>query len=154
MIPNNYSNRAADFRGGRTCWKDSILAALHQSNLYKGIVRQKNSFINENSSIPENVKFIETYNVKDIKKQYLLKQLSWMFLSQIKGPEKTLEERRSSLDAEIDSLTSILADLESSSPYKPRGTQVHEQNLTPSLNQLNWCSVVLSNQTVLISFMF
>lgn len=38
---------------------------------------------------------------------------------QIKGPEKTLEERRSSLDAEIDSLTSILADLESSSPYKP-----------------------------------
>lgn len=42
---------------------------------------------------------------------------------QMKGPEKTLEERRSSLDAEIDSLTSILADLESSSPYKPRITQ-------------------------------
>ncbi|XP_029939184.1 lipoma-preferred partner [Salarias fasciatus] len=42
---------------------------------------------------------------------------------QMKGPEKTLEERRSSLDAEIDSLTSILADLESSSPYKPRTTQ-------------------------------
>ncbi|KAI5628295.1 lipoma-preferred partner [Silurus asotus] len=42
---------------------------------------------------------------------------------QIKGPEKTLEERRSSLDAEIDSLTSILADLESSSPYKSRSTQ-------------------------------
>lgn len=41
---------------------------------------------------------------------------------QMKGPEKTLEERRSSLDAEIDSLTSILADLESSSPYKPRNT--------------------------------
>ncbi|KAF6120098.1 LIM domain containing preferred translocation partner in lipoma [Phyllostomus discolor] len=37
---------------------------------------------------------------------------------------KTLEERRSSLDAEIDSLTSILADLESSSPYKPRPPQV------------------------------
>ncbi|XP_019359017.1 PREDICTED: lipoma-preferred partner [Gavialis gangeticus] len=36
---------------------------------------------------------------------------------------KTLEERRSSLDAEIDSLTSILADLESSSPYKPRVQQ-------------------------------
>ncbi|KAM9007608.1 lipoma-preferred partner isoform 1-T7 [Ara ararauna] len=36
---------------------------------------------------------------------------------------KTLEERRSSLDAEIDSLTSILADLESSSPYKPRTQQ-------------------------------
>ncbi|XP_051569154.1 lipoma-preferred partner homolog isoform X1 [Myxocyprinus asiaticus] len=42
---------------------------------------------------------------------------------QIKGPEKTLEERRSSLDAEIDSLTSILADLESSSPYKPHTPQ-------------------------------
>ncbi|XP_053169030.1 lipoma-preferred partner [Hemicordylus capensis] len=36
---------------------------------------------------------------------------------------KTLEERRSSLDAEIDSLTSILADLENSSPYKPRTQQ-------------------------------
>lgn len=36
---------------------------------------------------------------------------------------KTLEERRSSLDAEIDSLTSILADLECSSPYKPRPPQ-------------------------------
>ncbi|XP_044525444.1 lipoma-preferred partner [Gracilinanus agilis] len=36
---------------------------------------------------------------------------------------KTLEERRSSLDAEIDSLTSILADLECSSPYKPRSQQ-------------------------------
>lgn len=33
---------------------------------------------------------------------------------------KTIEERRSSLDAEIDSLTSILADLECSLPYKPR----------------------------------
>ncbi|KAK1795754.1 hypothetical protein P4O66_001233 [Electrophorus voltai] len=42
---------------------------------------------------------------------------------QIKGPAKTLEERRSSLDAEIDSLTSILADLESSSPYKTRAPQ-------------------------------
>ncbi|CAG05655.1 unnamed protein product, partial [Tetraodon nigroviridis] len=41
----------------------------------------------------------------------------------VKGPEKTLEERRASLDAEIDSLTSILADLEGSSPYKPRSTQ-------------------------------
>lgn len=37
---------------------------------------------------------------------------------------KTLEERRSSLDAEIDSLTSILADLECSSPYKPRAPPV------------------------------
>nr|BAC26401.1 unnamed protein product [Mus musculus] len=36
---------------------------------------------------------------------------------------KTLEERRSSLDAEIDSLTSILADLDCSSPYKPRPPQ-------------------------------
>ncbi|XP_064186823.1 lipoma-preferred partner isoform X1 [Anguilla rostrata] len=42
---------------------------------------------------------------------------------QVKGPAKTLEERRSSLDAEIDSLTSILADLENSSPYKPRDQQ-------------------------------
>ncbi|XP_062853307.1 lipoma-preferred partner [Trichomycterus rosablanca] len=42
---------------------------------------------------------------------------------QIRRPEKTLEERRSSLDAEIDSLTSILADLESSSPYKSRTPQ-------------------------------
>ncbi|KAL1023387.1 hypothetical protein UPYG_G00040190 [Umbra pygmaea] len=40
-----------------------------------------------------------------------------------RGPEKTLEERRSSLDAEIDSLTSILADLESSSPSKPYKAQ-------------------------------
>ncbi|XP_070609953.1 lipoma-preferred partner [Erythrolamprus reginae] len=39
------------------------------------------------------------------------------------GSGKTLEERRSSLDAEIDSLTSILEDLESSSPYKPRSQQ-------------------------------
>ncbi|XP_023810251.1 lipoma-preferred partner homolog [Oryzias latipes] len=53
---------------------------------------------------------------------------------QIKGPEKTLEERRSSLDAEIDSLTSILADLENSSPSKPRSTQnpVSSQSSTPS----------------------
>ncbi|KAG5847505.1 hypothetical protein ANANG_G00126760 [Anguilla anguilla] len=45
------------------------------------------------------------------------------FNVQMRGPEKTLEERRSSLDAEIDSLTSILADLENSSPYKPRPQQ-------------------------------
>lgn len=50
---------------------------------------------------------------------------------QVKGPEKTLEERRSSLDAEIDSLTSILADLESSSPYKPRSTQ-NSGSMAPS----------------------
>ncbi|NWS96797.1 LPP protein, partial [Mionectes macconnelli] len=43
---------------------------------------------------------------------------------QVNPGGKTLEERRSSLDAEIDSLTSILADLESSSPYKPRTQQV------------------------------
>ncbi|XP_048338899.1 lipoma-preferred partner homolog [Sphaerodactylus townsendi] len=41
---------------------------------------------------------------------------------------KTLEERRSSLDAEIDSLTSILADLENSSPYKPRTPQVRARS--------------------------
>ncbi|KAG8581569.1 hypothetical protein GDO81_007719 [Engystomops pustulosus] len=46
-----------------------------------------------------------------------------MFNIQINTGGKTLEERRSSLDAEIDSLTSILADLESSSPYKPRTSQ-------------------------------
>uniref|UniRef100_A0A0B8RQA5 Lipoma-preferred partner n=1 Tax=Philothamnus irregularis TaxID=1899461 RepID=A0A0B8RQA5_9SAUR len=42
---------------------------------------------------------------------------------QVNSGGKTLEERRSSLDAEIDSLTSILADLENSSPYKPRSQQ-------------------------------
>ncbi|NXK61713.1 LPP protein, partial [Sylvietta virens] len=52
---------------------------------------------------------------------------------------KTLEERRSSLDAEIDSLTSILADLESSSPYKPRtqqgsGTSGSSTAATPSVS--------------------
>lgn len=47
-----------------------------------------------------------------------------MFNIQINTGGKTIEERRSSLDAEIDSLTSILADLESSSPYKPRTSQV------------------------------
>ncbi|XP_062833003.1 lipoma-preferred partner [Anolis carolinensis] len=46
-----------------------------------------------------------------------------LFNVQVKTGPKTLEERRSSLDAEIDSLTSILADLESSSPYKPRPQQ-------------------------------
>uniref|UniRef100_A0A6I8PHW4 LIM domain containing preferred translocation partner in lipoma n=1 Tax=Ornithorhynchus anatinus TaxID=9258 RepID=A0A6I8PHW4_ORNAN len=45
------------------------------------------------------------------------------FNVQVNTGGKTLEERRSSLDAEIDSLTSILADLESSSPYKPRPQQ-------------------------------
>ncbi|XP_074009198.1 lipoma-preferred partner isoform X3 [Numenius arquata] len=45
------------------------------------------------------------------------------FNVQVNPGGKTLEERRSSLDAEIDSLTSILADLESSSPYKPRTQQ-------------------------------
>ncbi|XP_060933950.1 lipoma-preferred partner isoform X1 [Limanda limanda] len=51
---------------------------------------------------------------------------------QMKGPEKTLQERRSSLDAEIDSLTSILADLESSSPYKPRIAQNSVSSATSS----------------------
>lgn len=55
---------------------------------------------------------------------YDVTNAAWNVWLQVKGPEKTLEERRSSLDAEIDSLTSILADLESSSPYKPRSTQV------------------------------
>ncbi|XP_066476082.1 lipoma-preferred partner [Tiliqua scincoides] len=46
-----------------------------------------------------------------------------LFSVQVNPGGKTLEERRSSLDAEIDSLTSILADLENSSPYKPRTQQ-------------------------------
>ncbi|XP_069473573.1 lipoma-preferred partner isoform X2 [Ambystoma mexicanum] len=46
-----------------------------------------------------------------------------VFNIQVNPGAKTIAERRSSLDAEIDSLTSILADLESSSPYKPRNPQ-------------------------------
>ncbi|CAL1593259.1 unnamed protein product [Knipowitschia caucasica] len=53
---------------------------------------------------------------------------------QMRTPGKTLEERRSSLDAEIDSLTSILADLESSSPYKPRPAQNSGMSATSSPN--------------------
>ncbi|NWV35894.1 LPP protein, partial [Grantiella picta] len=58
---------------------------------------------------------------------------------QVNPGGKTLEERRSSLDAEIDSLTSILADLESSSPYKPRtqqasGTSSSSAAATPSVS--------------------
>ncbi|KAK3556506.1 hypothetical protein QTP70_008302 [Hemibagrus guttatus] len=59
---------------------------------------------------------------------------------QIKGPEKTLEERRSSLDAEIDSLTSILADLESSSPYKSRTPQAAEW-------ECKFCRVAIDSNT-------
>ncbi|XP_069753773.1 lipoma-preferred partner isoform X2 [Narcine bancroftii] len=47
--------------------------------------------------------------------------------------KRSLEERRSSLDAEIDSLTSILADLESSSPYQPRPRQGPGASMTGSL---------------------
>ncbi|NXO35615.1 LPP protein, partial [Locustella ochotensis] len=78
---------------------------------------------------------------------------------QVNPGGKTLEERRSSLDAEIDSLTSILADLESSSPYKPRTQQVsgtlckHRVGKGPAstsgvnlLRLWNWMDVqVLSN---------
>uniref|UniRef100_A0A8C3ML60 Uncharacterized protein n=1 Tax=Geospiza parvula TaxID=87175 RepID=A0A8C3ML60_GEOPR len=58
---------------------------------------------------------------------------------QVNPGGKTLEERRCSLDAEIDSLTSILADLESSSPYKPRtqqgsGTSSSSAATTPSVS--------------------
>ncbi|NXS42303.1 LPP protein, partial [Balaeniceps rex] len=61
------------------------------------------------------------------------------FNVQVNPGGKTLEERRSSLDAEIDSLTSILADLESSSPYKPRtqqgsGTSNSSAATTPSVS--------------------
>ncbi|KAM8889295.1 lipoma-preferred partner isoform 1-T6 [Synchiropus picturatus] len=66
---------------------------------------------------------------------------------QMKGPEKTLEERRSSLDAEIDSLTSILADLESSSPYKPRSTQISgSATSTPSAPVTGYKRMVIPNQ--------
>ncbi|XP_017279014.1 lipoma-preferred partner isoform X2 [Kryptolebias marmoratus] len=65
-----------------------------------------------------------------------------------KGPEKTLEERRSSLDAEIDSLTSILADLESSSPYKPRSTQnaALSAGSTPNTPVTGYKRMVIPNQ--------
>lgn len=53
-----------------------------------------------------------------------LNNWNFSFFFKVNPGGKTLEERRSSLDAEIDSLTSILADLESSSPYKPRTQQV------------------------------
>ncbi|NXU65893.1 LPP protein, partial [Horornis vulcanius] len=61
------------------------------------------------------------------------------FFFKVNPGGKTLEERRSSLDAEIDSLTSILADLESSSPYKPRtqqgsGTSSSSTAATPSVS--------------------
>ncbi|XP_029002522.1 lipoma-preferred partner [Betta splendens] len=67
---------------------------------------------------------------------------------QMKGPEKTLEERRSSLDAEIDSLTSILADLESSSPYKPRTTQNSGSSAasTPNAPVTGYKRMVIPNQ--------
>uniref|UniRef100_A0A3B5LJ98 LIM domain containing preferred translocation partner in lipoma n=1 Tax=Xiphophorus couchianus TaxID=32473 RepID=A0A3B5LJ98_9TELE len=63
-------------------------------------------------------------------------------------PEKTLEERRSSLDAEIDSLTSILEDLESSSPYKPRGTQNAGSSAgsTPNAPVTGYKRMVIPNQ--------
>ncbi|EOA94267.1 Lipoma-preferred partner-like protein, partial [Anas platyrhynchos] len=64
------------------------------------------------------------------------------FNVQVNPGGKTLEERRSSLDAEIDSLTSILADLESSSPYKPRTQQVSgalREGGTKTLgDEMNW----------------
>nr|XP_057928864.1 lipoma-preferred partner isoform X2 [Doryrhamphus excisus] len=67
---------------------------------------------------------------------------------QMRGPEKTLEERRSSLDAEIDSLTSILADLESSSPYKPRTTQPSGSSTlsTPSAPVTGYKRMVIPTQ--------
>ncbi|XP_066519454.1 lipoma-preferred partner isoform X2 [Hoplias malabaricus] len=65
---------------------------------------------------------------------------------QIKGPEKTLEERRSSLDAEIDSLTSILADLESSSPYKPRTPQNAAQPISPNAPVTGYKRMVIPTQ--------
>ncbi|XP_008405895.1 lipoma-preferred partner isoform X3 [Poecilia reticulata] len=71
-----------------------------------------------------------------------------LFDYQMKRPEKTLEERRSSLDAEIDSLTSILEDLESSSPYKPRGTQNSGSSAgsTPNAPVTGYKRMVIPNQ--------
>nr|XP_061834377.1 lipoma-preferred partner homolog [Nerophis lumbriciformis]XP_061834378.1 lipoma-preferred partner homolog [Nerophis lumbriciformis]XP_061834379.1 lipoma-preferred partner homolog [Nerophis lumbriciformis]XP_061834380.1 lipoma-preferred partner homolog [Nerophis lumbriciformis] len=67
---------------------------------------------------------------------------------QVGGAEKTLEERRSSLDAEIDSLTSILADLESSSPYKPRPAQTTGPSTvsTPSAPVTGYRRMVIPTQ--------
>ncbi|XP_061096884.1 lipoma-preferred partner isoform X3 [Conger conger] len=68
---------------------------------------------------------------------------------QIKGPEKTLEERRSSLDAEIDSLTSILADLENSSPYKPREQQNYGGS--PATGSISSTPISVHNRMVIPS---
>lgn len=65
---------------------------------------------------------------------------------QMQTPEKTLEERRSSLDAEIDSLTSILADLESSSPYKPRPAQNTSATSSPSAPVTGYKRMVIPTQ--------
>ncbi|KAM6963113.1 lipoma-preferred partner [Aplochiton taeniatus] len=70
------------------------------------------------------------------------------FSDMMRGPAKTLQERRSSLDAEIDSLTSILADLESSSPYKPRNTQnsVVPQATSPNVPVTGYKRMVIPTQ--------
>ncbi|XP_061744685.1 lipoma-preferred partner isoform X2 [Nerophis ophidion] len=66
---------------------------------------------------------------------------------QVGGAGKTLEERRSSLDAEIDSLTSILADLESSSPYKPRPQTTGPSTVsTPSAPVTGYRRMVIPTQ--------
>uniref|UniRef100_A0A8C7HVG1 LIM domain containing preferred translocation partner in lipoma n=1 Tax=Oncorhynchus kisutch TaxID=8019 RepID=A0A8C7HVG1_ONCKI len=65
---------------------------------------------------------------------------------QMHGPEKTLEERRSSLDAEIDSLTSILADLESNSPYKPHNAQNSGTLTSPNAPVTGYKRMVIPTQ--------
>ncbi|KAJ8277061.1 hypothetical protein GJAV_G00071040 [Gymnothorax javanicus] len=67
----------------------------------------------------------------------------------MKGPERTLEERRSSLDAEIDSLTSILADLENSSPYKPRDQQTYGGS--PATGSISSTPISVHNRMVIPS---
>ncbi|XP_041071458.1 lipoma-preferred partner [Carcharodon carcharias] len=69
--------------------------------------------------------------------------------------KKSLDERRSSLDAEIDSLTSILADLESSSPYQPRPRQSHGvastiSSSTPQAPMTTSHSPVIGHQRMVI----
>ncbi|XP_067157881.1 lipoma-preferred partner [Apteryx mantelli] len=72
------------------------------------------------------------------------------FNVQVNPGGKTLEERRSSLDAEIDSLTSILADLESSSPYKPRSQQGSGTSSSASATAPSVSTPVTSHKRMII----
>lgn len=67
---------------------------------------------------------------------------------------KTIEERRSSLDAEIDSLTSILADLECSSPYKPRPPQVRAVWECLHMASYKWSIMIWKYKLLFMPFFF